>query len=105
MENKKFKINKGIFVFLNKQNLTFSSMRKVLIAFATSKGIEIPQNRSNQWFSEISDQAQNNFKDFKQVFNSTPSLKYKNQSSDYNDWYDQCNSDGSFAYNGVADDF
>jgi hypothetical protein len=100
---RKLKLNKGIFVFLNKNNLTLGGMCKVLVAFAQDMKLEVPEKKDNQWYEDMSDLAQDNFKKFRNVFNKMPTLELRQQT--YDEWYQEANMDGSLAYNGVTDDF
>lgn len=47
-----------------------------------------------------------NAKNFKVIY-TKEAVKdyYKGIKDAYEEWYDECNLDGSFAYNGAADDF
>jgi len=100
------KIDKGVFTFLAKHNLNISEKRRILYLFGKSKGLERPKKTSSrhQWYADVSLIAQEDFKEFKKSFNKNkPTLKRNRQS--YDDWWDECNTDGTFAYSGVTDDF
>lgn len=103
MAQEKIKINKGIFNFLMKQHLHISTMRHVLKEYALTKDKKPPKKNRNQWYADISEEAQTDFKGFKKVFN-----KLKDtipQHLTYDEWWNECNLDGTFAYNNSSDDF
>lgn len=98
------KMNKGIFHFLAKNNLNIGEKRRMLHMYGKFKGLERPKktNKRNAWYVEVSNLAQENFTEFKKVFNKhKPRIKKQS----YDDWWDECNTDGTFAYNGVTEDF
>lgn len=104
-----YKIDKGIYNFFIKKGLSVSEMRRILALYALSKGIKRPKKFKNnihamhKWYSEISIQAQAEFTAFKKLYNENKIVTRRKDS--YDDWYDEYSMDGSFAYNGVADDF
>ena len=99
----KIRINNGIFNFLDKQKCSIHDMRRILSLYGLSIGIKRPNRVKAEWYLIMSNLAQKDFKNFKKLYNIT---KVKtNHIHSYDDWYDICNLDGTFAYNGVADDF
>ena len=99
-----FRINNGIYAFLSRQRLDVKGMKQVLEAYAKSINNPKPSGKNkNTWYAEISESAQGNFKAFKKVFNKAEKNIPRRDS--YADWWNECNLDGSFAYNGVTDDF
>lgn len=99
----KIKINNGVFSFLSKQKCSIHDMRRILSLYALSIDIKRPRKVKAEWYLNISNLAQNDFKNFKKIYNTNKIVT--NYIKSYDDWYDTCNLDGSFAYNGVADDF
>ena len=98
-----FKLNSGVFSFLNRQGLSIHEMRRIISLYALSINIKRPKKARLEWYSKITDLAQEDFANFKKVFNKNKEIK--KQIRTYDDWYQECSFDGSFAYNGVADDF
>lgn len=99
----KIKINNGVFYFLSKQKCSIHDMRRILSLYGLSINIKRPRRVKAEWYLNISNLAQNDFRNFKKVYNANKVLT--NHVQTYDDWYDTCNLDGTFAYNGVADDF
>lgn len=100
----KIRINNGVFCFLSKQGCSIHSMRRILSLYALEiHSIKRPRKVNAEWYLIISDLAQDDFVSFKRIYNKNKIIRKPIQS--YNDWYDECSMDGSFAYNGVADDF
>lgn len=98
-----FKLNSGVFSFLNKQGLSIREMRRIISLYALSIEIKRPKKARLEWYSKITDLAQKDFANFKKVYNKNKEIK--KQIRTYDDYYQECSFDGSFAYNGVADDF
>ncbi len=98
-----YKLNSGIFNFLNKQGLSIHEMRRIISLYALSIGIKRPKKARLEWYSKITELAQNDFVNFKKIYNKNKEIKKKIRT--YDDWYQECSFDGSFAYNGVADVF
>ena len=98
-----FKLNSGVFSFLNRQGLSIHEMRRIISLYALSIEIKRPKKARLEWYSKITDLAQKDFANFKKVYNKNKEIK--KQIRTYDDWYQECSFDGSFAYNGVADDF
>jgi endoglucanase Acf2 len=78
-------------------------MRRILSLYGLSINIKRPRRVKAEWYLNISNLAQQDFKNFKKVYNANKVITNHVQS--YDDWYDTCNLDGTFAYNGVANDF
>ena len=97
------KINKGIWIFLDKQGLSIHSMRRIISLYALSIDIKRPKKARLEWYSKITDLAQEDFSNFKKVYNKNKEIR--KQVRTYDDWYQECSFDGSFAYNGVTEDF
>ena len=98
------KLEVGIFNYLRNLGYNIHEQRKVLHSYAITMGISRPKKQRTQWYSAISFKAQEDFDSFKKFFNRNYHRKMCKKDQ-YQKWYDRCNSDGSFAYNGVADDF
>jgi hypothetical protein len=99
------KLQRGIYSFLTKQRLSVVGMRQVITLYAKTKGVERPKEKRLEWYAKISMLAQHDFQAFKKVYNKNKKdLSYDNSES-YDDWWNECNLDGSFSYNGVTDDF
>lgn len=98
-----FKLNSGVFSFLNKQGLSIHEMRRIISLYALSIGIKRPKKARLEWYAKITDLAQEDFAKFKKVFNKNKVIK--KQVRTYDDSYQEFSFDGSFAYNGVADNF
>lgn len=99
------RIQKGIFSFLSRQGLSIAGMQQVLTLYAQSREMTRPKKNRLKWYAEVSQLAQQDFKTFKNIYNKNKkNLSYDNSRS-YDDWWNECNLDGSFAYNGVTDDF
>lgn len=98
-----FKLNSGVFSFLNRQGLSIHEMRRIISLYALSIEIKRPKKTRLKWYSKITNLAQKDFANFKKVYNKNKEIK--KQVRTYDDWYQECSFDGSFAYNGVADDF
>lgn len=77
-------------------------MRRIISLYALSIGIKRPKKARLEWYAKITDLAQEDFANFKKVFNKNKVIK--KQVRTYDDWYQEFSFDGSFAYNGVADD-
>ena len=101
LENQK--LQKGIHSFLAKKGIAMSGKRFVLAAYAYSLGMKKPKKNKLEWYAKISYLAQEDFPAFKKVYNSCKSKV--NHYQTYDDWWGESNLDGSFAYNGVTDDF
>jgi hypothetical protein len=100
----KIKINSGIFSFLADRGLKLCDMRRLLSLYALEiHSIKRPRKVKAEWYVIISELAQEDFASFKRIYNKHKIIRKPIKS--YNDWYDECSMDGSFAYNGVADDF
>lgn len=100
----KHKIQKGIFSFLNGRNLSIHEMRSVLNMYANSIGEKRPRNHRLEWYVKISNLANTDFTNFNKIYNENKTTFNKSNSS-YDEWYQESSMDGTFAYNGVADDF
>ena len=98
-----FKLNSGVFSFLNKQGLSIHEMRRIISLYALSIDIKRTKKARLEWYAKITDLAQEDFANFKKVFNKNKVIK--KQVRTYDDSYQEFSFDGSFAYNGVADDF
>lgn len=106
--NKAYKKTKNYFRF--KLGFTDQSFLKVIADYSkfagivtTNKGDDVCVNIQNNWneFMHWWGTVKHNFKDdYSQV-----KIKYRPRRLDYNEWWQQSNMDGSFAYNGVTDDF
>ena len=100
----KIKLHPGVFSFLANRGLSLSEMRRILSIYSLEvHNIKRPRKVKAEFYVITSELAQQDFKTFKKCFN-----KHKERKSPiktYNDWYDECSIDGTFAYNGVADDF
>ncbi len=99
------KLQKGIYSFLTRQRLSVSGMHQVLKLYAESREMSRPKKNRLEWYSTISHLAQADFKTFKRIYNKNKKNLSYNNSQSYEDWWDECNTDGSFAYNGVTEDF
>lgn len=97
------RINKGIFNFLAKQGYQLDQMRILLHMFGREIGKNRPKRGRLEWYIEISNDAAADFPAFKKFFNKNKANLVKAQS--YSDWWQEANMDGSFAYNGVTEDF
>lgn len=98
-------LQRGIFSFLNKQGLSVTGMRQVLYLYGQTKDMQRPKKFRLEWYAEVSQVAQGDFQAFKKVYNKNKDkLSYSNSRS-YDEWWQECNMDGSFAYNGVTEDF
>lgn len=105
MKSNKIRLHVGIHSFLRKQSLTKKSIYDILSNYAQSKEIERPKHPGKDWFLNISNIASENFKEFKKFYNKNKKdLSYSYHQS-YDDWWQECNLDGSFAYNNASDDF
>lgn len=98
----KYKLQQGIFNFLNNKGYSIHDMRFLLTGYALTKGIKRPTRRTSKWYVRISELAQENFSEFSKYYYKQNKLT-KNQS--YDEWFEESSFDGSFAYNGVTDDF
>ncbi len=99
------KLQRGIYSFLTKQGLSVAGMRQVITLYAATKDMKRPKAKRMEWYAEISHLANNDFAAFKKVYNKNKKdLSYDNSQS-YDDWWNECNTDGTFAYNGVTEDF
>lgn len=98
-----YKIDKGIYNFLINRGISMSEMRRLLALYALSKDVKRPKKNKHEWYSKISSLAQMNFAEFKKFYNKNKLTSVRSQS--YDEWYEESSMDGSFAYNGVADDF
>lgn len=100
----KMKLDSGVFSFLSNRGCSIHEMRRILALYALEvHDIKKPKRIKPEWYVIISELAQQDFVSFKHVYNKH---KLKNTTiRTYNDWYDECSIDGTFAYNGVADDF
>lgn len=86
---------KGKVVF-QKNKLTTSKIRRELAILVESKkqyGMK-PEEALNQSRQEINNKYGRDWR-----------TKYETQSQSYDDWWGECNMDGSFAYNGCTEDF
>jgi hypothetical protein len=97
------KIQKGIYSFLSRKGIAMSGMRYVLTQYALSKDEKKPKKNKLEWYAKISNLAQQDFVGFKKVYNKCKNKVVHYQA--YEDWWGECNTDGSFAYNGVTEDF
>lgn len=97
------KINRGIYAFLAARNHDISTMNIVLTMYAKTLEKDRPRKNRRQWYADISKLAQSDFKRFKEFYSKNKRNFMISQS--YEDWWQESNMDGSFAYNGVTDDF
>jgi hypothetical protein len=97
------KLQKGIYSFLNKKGIAMSGMRYVLVQYALTRELKKPKKKTLEWYATISNLAQQDFAAFKKVYNKCKGNVKHYQT--YDDWWDECNTDGSFAYSGVTEDF
>lgn len=97
------KLHKGIFCFLSNRGHILPDMQKMLRIYALTLDKTRPKKNRLKWYSEISVLASNDFANFKKLYNKNK--KSFSVYESYEDWYDRCNMDGSFAYNGIADTF
>ena len=95
------KLHKGVFSFLTRNGYDIHQMRKILFLYAEYKGKKKPKKGRVHWYVAISNDAASDFKDFKRFFNAN---KFPRKAS-YDEWWQESNMDGSFAYNGVTEDF
>lgn len=87
----------------------------VLADYAKSKGLEplpltdsaISNKRKRFWAALCADIQNGNWKDFHNFMLKYPRKKRPKRvrRQSYNEWWQQCNMDGTFAYNNSADDF
>ena len=99
------KLQKGIYSFLKKQRLSVAGMHQILLIYAQSKEMVRPKKNRLKWYAEISHLANSDFPAFKSLYNKNKKNLSYDYSRSYDDWWDECNTDGSFAYNNAADDF
>ncbi len=96
-------IQRGIFSFLSKQGLSVSGMRQVITLYAQTRDMKRPKAKRLEWYADVSKLANKDFPAFKKVYNKNKkNLSYYES---YDDWWNECNLDGSFAYNGVTSNF
>ncbi len=99
------KLQRGIYSFLKKQRLSVAGMHKILLIYAQSKEMVRPKKNRLRWYAEVSHLANNDFPAFKSLYNKNKKDLFYDNSQSYDDWWGECNLDGTFAYNGVTDDF
>ena len=97
------RLQKGIHSFLYKKGIAMSGMRYVLTQYALTRDMKKPKKKTLIWYADISKLAQQDFAAFKKVYNKCKGNV--NHYQTYDDWWGESNLDGSFAYNGVTDDF
>jgi hypothetical protein len=101
LENQK--LQKGIHSFMYRKGIAMSGMRYVLTQYALTIDKKKPKKNKLEWYAEISKLANEDFIAFKKVYNKCKGNVVHYQT--YDDWWSESNLDGSFAYNGVTDDF
>lgn len=105
------KINKGVYCYLLKKGCSLNDMKTALHIYASDLKLILPKDRhakdaeTNRWYSATSSVAQQDFEAFKASFfaNKHKIISVKTQT--YDDWFEEASMDGSFAYNGSAEDF
>ena len=97
------RINRGIFSFLSRRGLSMAGMRRVLHLYAQSKDMNKPNKNKLEWYAKISEEAHSEFQAFKKIYNKNKHNIPHYQT--YEDAWSESNLDGSFAYNGVTEDF
>lgn len=95
-------LNRGIFKFLSNRGCSIHEMRRILSLYGKAIGQNRPKRARISWYCLISEKAQEDFVNFKKIYNKN---KPKKIFQAYEDWWDDCNLDGTFAYNGITDDF
>lgn len=98
------RIHKGIFSFLSNNGCDIHEMRRILSLFGLDIGLKRPKNCRKKWYAMVSEEANKDFKRFKKIYNLNK-IRPKTKTQTYDEWYEESSFDGSFAYNGVADDF
>lgn len=100
-----FNINKGVFnILYRKQGFTVNSIREILRDYGKNELNQIyPKKNRPKYYTSVSEIIQEDFGKF--IFWLGKNRKYYHLRDDYNDWYQESSFDGTFAYNGVADDF
>lgn len=94
------KIQKGIFCYLNNRGLSVSQMRGAIKQF-----YKVNDQPISHTFDQKQEYVCNNFSKFKKYIKQTFVISYDSHMNSYEDWWEERNLDGSFAYNGVTDDF
>jgi hypothetical protein len=98
------KLQAGIFSFLYQRGCKMCEMRRILSLYALEKGIKRPKKGKDEWYVGISNLASENFKEFKKSYNKNKDSNITPPKT-YDEWWNECNLDGTFAYNGCTDDF
>jgi hypothetical protein len=80
-------------------------MRRLISLYALEIGMKRPKKGKEKWYVEISNIASENFKEFKKSYNKNKDNKIAHGPRTYDDWWNECNLDGTFAYNGCTEDF
>lgn len=98
-------INKGVFnILYRKQGFTINSIREILRDYGKNELNQIfPKNNRPKYYNSVSEMIQEDFRKFIKWLRKN--RKYYHLRDDYNEWYEESSFDGTFAYNGVADDF
>ncbi len=82
-----------------------SGVHKILTMYAETRQMSRPKKKRLEWYATISKLAAQDFATFKRLYNKNKkNLPYSYRQS-YDEWWDECNTDGSFAYNNASDDF
>lgn len=98
------KLNQGIFTFFIKNGLDHSEMHRILKFYAKEHlDRTLPTRRHLKWYASISEKAGEDFENFKKCFNKHK-RRNRRRAQTYDEWFVESSLDGTFAYNGSADD-
>jgi hypothetical protein len=106
MKNKtKLKIPKKIWLFFHKRNVgDICFMLAIMQGYhqkLTGINVKLNQEQIDTFKLEI----YKDFKSFKEYAIMRIKRKPYKANGSYNEWWNECNTNGEFAYNGVTDDF
>lgn len=106
MERVEYKLDKGIFSFLAMRSHHLQTMYRILTQYAGTLEMSRPKKNRLRWYTQVSELAQMNFSEFKKFYNKNKQdFPVFDPNSSYEDEWQESNLDGSFAYNGVTEDF
>jgi hypothetical protein len=108
MNNRNYKRSRN---YLTRRGFTMHQAHKIIKRYGRQLKIELAFG-DQKYFDIVGDAIQEDFQKFRLFFNSVkadyPQKKKpvrSNFSKSYDEWWQEKNLDGSFAYNGVTDDF
>jgi hypothetical protein len=81
-------------------------MEQIMSMYGKELGMEEPKRKKANHYIDVSNKIQEDFDSFKKFYNTfVNGVVPCSREMDYSEDWNEKNLDGSFAYNGVTDDF